>query len=297
MMKDEKRNPSLPSLPGTYALVLRFSKRLEIVVGRLGVLEAQPGYYVYVGSALGPGGLAARVGRHLCSEKTLRWHIDYLRAEAQVEEVWYATGKSNRECRWARRVTVTAGGFHAPGGIRGLGLRLPVASALLYPAAVRGRFSEEATQPEDRAAAASRWIAIWKRLRPLHAGCGAGESDQGRPFDTGPCFRPSQRGFRKTFGIAIAKRRGFHAEIVSGCCCVIISGTRLASTSLVTMPGPVVLWLIVTNRSAAVSSTSATAFAAKSIRSLSCSRRCETPSSWGGRFIARPHARCCCSTP
>ncbi len=99
-MKDEG-NPSLPPLPGTYALVLRFSKRLEIVVGRLGVLEAQPGYYVYVGSALGPGGLAARVGRHLYSEKTLRWHIDYLRAEAQVEEVWYATGKRNQECRWA----------------------------------------------------------------------------------------------------------------------------------------------------------------------------------------------------
>jgi Uri superfamily endonuclease len=81
--------------------VLRFSRRLEIVVGKLGVLEAQPGYYLYVGSALGPGGLAARVGRHLRSEKPLRWHVDYLRAAADVEEVWYATGKSHRECRWA----------------------------------------------------------------------------------------------------------------------------------------------------------------------------------------------------
>ena len=97
---DEPKD-SLPSLPGTYALVLGFSKRLEIVVGRLGVLEAQPGYYVYVGSALGPGGLAARVGRHCRHEKRLRWHVDYLRAVAQIEEVWYATGKSHRECRWA----------------------------------------------------------------------------------------------------------------------------------------------------------------------------------------------------
>ena len=47
----------LPSLPGTYALVLRFSSGLEIVVGRLGVLAVQPGFYVYVGSALGPGRL------------------------------------------------------------------------------------------------------------------------------------------------------------------------------------------------------------------------------------------------
>jgi Uri superfamily endonuclease len=91
----------LPSLPGTYVLVLRFSKRLEIVVGKLGVLAVQPGFYVYVGSALGAGGLAARVGRHCRREKALRWHVDYLRTDAQIEEVWYATGKSHRECRWA----------------------------------------------------------------------------------------------------------------------------------------------------------------------------------------------------
>ena len=101
--KEENDEPrvGLPSLPGTYALVLRFSRRMEIVVGRLGVLEAQPGYYVYVGSALGPGGLAARLGRHLRREKARRWHVDYLRAAAHVEEVWYATGKAHRECRWA----------------------------------------------------------------------------------------------------------------------------------------------------------------------------------------------------
>ena len=99
--EDDEPRVGLPSLPGTYALVLRFSKRLEIIVGKLGVLSVQAGYYVYVGSALGPGGLAARVGRHCRREKALRWHVDYLRAEAQIEEVWYATGKSHRECRWA----------------------------------------------------------------------------------------------------------------------------------------------------------------------------------------------------
>ena len=99
--EDNEPRVGLPSLPGTYALVLRFSKRLEIIVGKLGVLSVQAGYYVYVGSALGPGGLAARVGRHCRREKALRWHVDYLRAEAQIEEVWYATGKSHRECRWA----------------------------------------------------------------------------------------------------------------------------------------------------------------------------------------------------
>jgi Uri superfamily endonuclease len=65
-------------------VVLRFSKRLENVVGKLGVLSVQAGYYVYVGSALGPDSLAARVGRQYRREKTLRWHVDYLRAVAQV---------------------------------------------------------------------------------------------------------------------------------------------------------------------------------------------------------------------
>jgi len=38
------------------------------------------GWYVYVGSALGPGGLAAKVGRHLGGRKMCRWHTAYLRA-------------------------------------------------------------------------------------------------------------------------------------------------------------------------------------------------------------------------
>lgn len=92
----------LPSLPGTYALVLSASSYQEVGIGRLGVLAVRPGFYVYVGSALGPGGLAARVGRHSRRNKRLRWHVDYLRTVAEVEEVWYANGKAHQECRWAQ---------------------------------------------------------------------------------------------------------------------------------------------------------------------------------------------------
>ena len=53
---------------------------LEILVGRLGALPVEPGFYVYVGSAFGPGGLERRVGRHATTEKKHRWHIDYLTA-------------------------------------------------------------------------------------------------------------------------------------------------------------------------------------------------------------------------
>jgi Uri superfamily endonuclease len=61
----------------------------------------QPGCYVYVGSALGPGGLAKRVGRHAKGEKKRRWHIDYLTAVATLDEVWYTVDNAHRECQWA----------------------------------------------------------------------------------------------------------------------------------------------------------------------------------------------------
>ena len=84
------------SLPGVYILVLRLHGFFRGTVGRLGLAEFEPGFYMYVGSALGPGGLAARVSRHLRRGKRLRWHIDYLTSDPRVsvEAVVYAyTGR------------------------------------------------------------------------------------------------------------------------------------------------------------------------------------------------------------
>jgi hypothetical protein len=43
-VENDVRKGSLPPLPGTYVLVQRFSKRLEILVGKLSVLLAQAGF-------------------------------------------------------------------------------------------------------------------------------------------------------------------------------------------------------------------------------------------------------------
>ena len=51
----------LPPAPGTYALVLRVSAPTTLAVGQLGDITFSPGYYVYIGSAHGPGGVKARV--------------------------------------------------------------------------------------------------------------------------------------------------------------------------------------------------------------------------------------------
>jgi len=61
------------------------------------------GYYVYVGSAFGPGGIRARLGRHLSDNKTQRWHIDFLRAH--TEPVKYVIAPEKRlEHVWANEL-------------------------------------------------------------------------------------------------------------------------------------------------------------------------------------------------
>jgi len=87
--------------PGTYVLLLELAQPATIPVGRLGPVVFDTGWFVYTGSAFGPGGLAARVGRHLRRSKTCRWHIDYLRQFAQVPEIWYTFFPEKMECRWA----------------------------------------------------------------------------------------------------------------------------------------------------------------------------------------------------
>ena len=67
-------------------------------------MQLQPGCYVYVGSAFGPGGLAARIGHHRQIAVRPHWHIDYLRAACAVEEVWSTTDAARREHVWAKAV-------------------------------------------------------------------------------------------------------------------------------------------------------------------------------------------------
>lgn len=87
---------------GTYALVLHLESREEITVGKLGTFGFPTGYYLYLGSALGPGGLEARLYRHRRRDKKLHWHIDYLLEHAQLVEVWSAASTARLECLWAQ---------------------------------------------------------------------------------------------------------------------------------------------------------------------------------------------------
>jgi Uri superfamily endonuclease len=91
----------LKTKPGTYALLLQHFEEHTVQVGRLGQIFLRPGFYVYVGSALGPGGLPGRLKHHMSSTTQPHWHIDYLRRQISLVEVWYRYGRTRREHMWA----------------------------------------------------------------------------------------------------------------------------------------------------------------------------------------------------
>jgi Uri superfamily endonuclease len=87
---------------GTYALLCLLDEEQVITIGRLGRGRFAPGYYLYIGSALGSGGLEARIARHLRPKKKLFWHIDYFLQWARLLEVWQAETTARTECDWAK---------------------------------------------------------------------------------------------------------------------------------------------------------------------------------------------------
>ena len=102
---------------GTYLLLMHLDGEVEITVGHLGTFGFAAAYYCYVGSARGPGGIAARVARHLRGVKRPHWHVDYLLCEAPVMEIWATRSTDRLECIWAHAllslpyVTVPVRGF------------------------------------------------------------------------------------------------------------------------------------------------------------------------------------------
>ncbi len=86
---------------GSYILILHLKRTKVISVGQLGKCSFPAGYYTYVGSALGPGGLAARLKHHMHSTATPHWHIDYLRPRARLVEIWIGEFEEHREHLWA----------------------------------------------------------------------------------------------------------------------------------------------------------------------------------------------------
>lgn len=91
----------MQSLPGTYTLIFSSSRKEQISIGKLGTLQLKPGFYVYIGSAFGPGGLKARIAHHCRRAVRPHWHIDYLSPFLELNSIWYTYDPAGREHHWA----------------------------------------------------------------------------------------------------------------------------------------------------------------------------------------------------
>ncbi len=87
---------TLPAGPGAYLVLARLQLDLHLTGAHLAGTVLGAGWYVYAGSANGPGGIKARVRRHLRSDKVLRWHVDQLTCTAA--EMWAAAFPGRTEC-------------------------------------------------------------------------------------------------------------------------------------------------------------------------------------------------------
>jgi Uri superfamily endonuclease len=80
----------IPPKPGSYALEFSLYQPQRLTIGRLGEIFFPQGEYIYMGSALGPGGLRARLGRHLQKDNfSYHWHIDYIKSNTETRSLCY----------------------------------------------------------------------------------------------------------------------------------------------------------------------------------------------------------------
>jgi Uri superfamily endonuclease len=104
----------LPHEGGLYVLLLSLPTDRRLSVGRLGAFDLAAGWYAYVGSAHGPGGLAGRLAHHLRpvdGDHAPHWHIDHLRAVAPLVALWWSRAPADDEHTVAHAVA------HWPGAL------------------------------------------------------------------------------------------------------------------------------------------------------------------------------------
>ena len=89
---------------GTYIIVLEITTSQRIEIGKIGNFRFEKGFYIYIGSAHGPGGVKSRIKRHLKKDKVNHWHIDYLRKASAVVAILFNYSKKKKECAWASRL-------------------------------------------------------------------------------------------------------------------------------------------------------------------------------------------------
>jgi len=75
----------LPREPGVYIIIIRVGRDISITTRGGKRFTIPSGMYLYIGSAMGKGGIYRRVARHINKPSSLFWHIDYLLHQPSTE--------------------------------------------------------------------------------------------------------------------------------------------------------------------------------------------------------------------
>lgn len=83
---------------GSYQILLKIKREIELEIGHLGSYKFQKGFYFYTGSAR--KNLKQRIERHIRKEKKLHWHIDYLlnSNDVKIIDIFLFYSTSREEC-------------------------------------------------------------------------------------------------------------------------------------------------------------------------------------------------------
>lgn len=95
----------LPADAGAYTILIELAAPVSLDIAAFAGRTMPVGLYVYAGSARGPGGLRARVARHLRRGKAPHWHVDRLTEAATSLHAFALPGGS--ECALVRRLVQT----------------------------------------------------------------------------------------------------------------------------------------------------------------------------------------------
>lgn len=116
MAPDEASAVPWPAVAGRYVLMLELDQPACLRVRSGRAFALQPGTYAYVGSAAGPGGLAARLAGYATPRRQPHWHVDFLLAVAGLTHV-LCFDLSVEECQLAAAL----GGLPGTAAVEGFG--------------------------------------------------------------------------------------------------------------------------------------------------------------------------------
>ena len=95
---------NIPADHGSYLIIGRLDHVIQLTTGSFSGQLLKKGYYLYSGSAFGPGGLRARISRHLIKDSKKFWHYDHLKASLCFEEILFSIDAVRQECKFIQKL-------------------------------------------------------------------------------------------------------------------------------------------------------------------------------------------------